>query len=484
MDPVLLSLLESDMDFTNETDNVTMLPNQQTNQPNAPNDTSRFIPVADADIENFIQDNENSNTRRKTLGHIKLVQSFLLSQGETRELHKIPSNELDKYLSKFLIGVRQRNGDEYQPSYLRGIFGSLERYLRRHGYGASIVSGHEFSTTKATLKSKQKALKRQGLGNRPKAADPISDADVNTLYEKGIFGGDTPMSLINTLWFNHTVHFGIRGGGEEHRRLCVGDLTLAFDSELNKEFIEYNERQTKTRTGENVNNIRTKPRMYATYDDRCPVATYKKYMDKRPENFSRPDDPFYLSVVTNNKSPREDQQWYLRLPMGKHKLSILMKKMVQEGELSESEKRLTNTSARKYLCQKLLENEIPDAQAVHVTGHKNIQSLNNYRTLNNKQQQTISALISNSNTHVASDHRPAVPLTSNSVTSPAQNNLSWNTSCMSNNPMHSLFNGATINGGNFSINMYFCSHGQAAAGTCTSDDVNKCVRDVRRDDDI
>ena len=83
VDPVLLSLLESDMDLTNETVDVTILPNQQTNQPNAQNDTSRFIPVADQDIENFIQNNENSNTRRKTLGHIKLVQSFLLSQGET-----------------------------------------------------------------------------------------------------------------------------------------------------------------------------------------------------------------------------------------------------------------------------------------------------------------------------------------------------------------------------------------------------------------
>ena len=143
-----------------------------------------------------------------------------------------------------------------------------------------------------------------------------------------------------------------------------------------------------------------------------------------------------------------------------------------------------NKSARKYLCQKLLENEIPDTQAVHVTGQKNIQSLNNYRTLNNKQQQIVSAQISNSNTHLANDHHPAVSFTSNSVTSSARNNLSWNTSCMSNDPMHSLFNGSTINGGNCSINMYFCSHGQAAAGTCTNNEVNKFGRDVRLDDDI
>ena len=40
---------------------------------------------------------------------------------------------------------------------------------------------------------------------------------------------------------------------------------------------------------------------------------------------------------------------------------------------------ITNTSVCKHLCEKLLDNNIPDAQAVHITGHKNLSSLNNYR---------------------------------------------------------------------------------------------------------
>ena len=62
-----------------------------------------------------------------------------------------------------------------------------------------------------------------------------------------------------------------------------GDIVLCFDTELNKEYLEYNERQTKTRTGVDMRNIRQqKPRMYATDDEDCPILTYKKYANLRP----------------------------------------------------------------------------------------------------------------------------------------------------------------------------------------------------------
>lgn len=66
-----------------------------------------------------------------------------------------------------------------------------------------------------------------------------------------------------------------------------GDVSLHFDTDLATEFIEFNERQTKTRTGTDLNNIRMeKPRAYATQTDTCPVAVYKKYSDHRPNQFS------------------------------------------------------------------------------------------------------------------------------------------------------------------------------------------------------
>ena len=58
--------------------------------------------------------------------------------------------------------------------------------------------------------------------------------------------------------------------------------------------------------------------------------------------------------------------------------------------------RITNTSVRKHLCQKLLDSNIPDTHAIHITGHKTPQSLNNYRKLSNKQKQHVSTLLSSS----------------------------------------------------------------------------------------
>jgi len=57
-----------------------------------------------------------------------------------------------------------------------------------------------------------------------------------------------------------------------------------------------------------------------------------------------------------------------------------MKDMAKEANLPDLQtKRITNTSVRKHLYQKLLDNNIPDAQVVHITDHKNTSSLNNYR---------------------------------------------------------------------------------------------------------
>ena len=67
-------------------------------------------------------------------------------------------------------------------------------------------------------------------------------------------------------------------------------------------------------------------------------------------------------------------------PLVRNKMNSLMKDMAKEANLPDLQtKRITNTSVRKHLCQKLLDNNIPNAQAVHITGHKNPSSLNNYR---------------------------------------------------------------------------------------------------------
>ena len=102
----------------------------------------------------------------------------------------------------------------------------------------------------------------------------------------------------------------MRGGVTEHRSLCWGDITLKTENYL--EYLQLNERQTKTRDGANPRDVgRVRPKMWASTKDpeRSPVAVYKLFREKRPSGSCEPDAPFYLGVVTHDKNPKADERY-------------------------------------------------------------------------------------------------------------------------------------------------------------------------------
>lgn len=193
--------------------------------------------------------------------------------------------------------------------------------------------------------------------------------------------------------------------------------------------------------------------MYETRTERCPIETYKIYSSKRPDDYCQPDHPFYLATNTVIRNPSKEQTWFLRGPVGKNKLNNLMKTMAEKAGLTELQqgKKITNTSVRKTLCQKLLEANVPDTQAIHITGHKNAASLNNYRRLNNQQQANLSNMLANK--------PPELPVTSTSQIT--AENPSWSlsqTTCSNvrnqatkNKEQPQFFPHSTIYGGTFNI---------------------------------
>ena len=121
----------------------------------------------------------------KTLQNVAVLQQFLASKNEERKLEEIPQEELNEYLSEFIIAVRTKDKqEENEPSSLRGFIASFERYLKRKNYGHSIIRDLRFEKTGKALSSKQKALKRKGKGNKPNASVAISEDDMQVLFEK------------------------------------------------------------------------------------------------------------------------------------------------------------------------------------------------------------------------------------------------------------------------------------------------------------
>ena len=232
----------------------------------------RFASVCS--VEELLE-HENKNTAQKTERDVRLLERFLKTKDEDRKIEDIPAAELNQFISEFIISVRTKDGNEYEPTSLRSLMASFERHLKKQGYSASIINDLVFEKARKVLQSKQKQLKKQGKGNKPKASVALTSEELKILYEKGLLVLCSPEALSNTLWLNNTLHFGLCGC-KEHRDMCWRDVKL-HKTENGVEYLEFNERQTKTRTGSDYSNVRAvPPKMFATDEtERDPVAVYK-----------------------------------------------------------------------------------------------------------------------------------------------------------------------------------------------------------------
>ena len=333
-------------------------------------------------------------------------------------------------------------GKTYEPSSLQSLLASFERRLKKNSYSASIVN----EKTRKVLLSKQKELKKKGKGNRPNASITLTSDELNTLYETGLLGSRNPEALLNTLSLNSTIHFGLRGC-KEHRGMCWGDVKLKEIAD-GKEYLEFNERQTKTRTSSDCHDIRAMPPKMFTTDgsEKDPIVVYKLYARKRPEKMNEDDSPLYLAVNNNLKAESlQTKEWFKAGPVGINKLNGLMKTMAQKAGINNE--RLRNHSGRKTMIQTLSENDIPPTHIAQLSGHKNLKSIENYSKVSTKQQmkmsQVLSSVVAGTATKTSSYEKanPAIyPSTSESQQSMA------------------LFSGTVIQGGNFSINKITKAH--------------------------
>ena len=97
----------------------------------ASNQTNRFQSI-DSSVEEFIDGQENEDTKKKTKHDVALFHEFLVLKGETRQMDELTSQELNKFLSEFLLTVRKReDNEEYELNSLRVFFASFERHLKK-----------------------------------------------------------------------------------------------------------------------------------------------------------------------------------------------------------------------------------------------------------------------------------------------------------------------------------------------------------------
>ncbi|CAC5419028.1 unnamed protein product [Mytilus coruscus] len=198
-------------------------------------------------------------------------------------------------------------------------------------------------------------------------------------------------------------------GVTEHHQMIWGDVKILRDNSSGLEFLQMNERNTKTRTDKSLRDQRDIPQMpWANPENelKCPVHAYKLYRSKRQLKFSNPTDPFYIQENTNRE---KSGLWYKSQPIGINKLGKFMNKMASAAGIIQSKedqhddndgsendsvnRRLTNHSARRFMLQKLDDAGFEHNHTKQISGHKNIQSISTYSKLNSKKHHEISRTI-------------------------------------------------------------------------------------------
>ena len=131
----------------------------------------------------------------------------------------------------------------------------------------------------------------------------------------------------------------------------------------------YNERETKTRQGDDVSDVNESSRVFQDPDGGkyCPVSIYEMYARKRPQDACNPTSRFYLQPKKNQTSQIRDKQpvWYKSAPNRVNSLKGYMKKILIKAD-RPTDVRLSNISVRKHLVSTCKRAGVLDSTTIKV----------------------------------------------------------------------------------------------------------------------
>ncbi|KAM4771281.1 uncharacterized protein WCC33_003136 [Rhinophrynus dorsalis] len=337
---------------------------------------------------------DNKNTLKKTKFDLRIIQFYLLKVQETRELLKIPVEELDDHLSNFILTHRKQDGSEYEPGTLRGILGSLDRHFEKSNYPYAIYRSREtkFKKTVKAMKEKQSYLKTIGKGNHPNQAEPLTEREIELLYSTGTIGLQNPTALLHMLFFNIGIHFSLRT--MEQHSLKWGDITLKADPRGRK-YLEHTKKLALGRNSGKLHPSQTmRMQIYESPEqpERDVVKAYEKYAVERPEKMKRKDAPFYLTPQPDCRPGYA--RWFKNLPMGETRIRSIMKTLKTAAGLSP-QKRIIGHSSVKVSSMR--------GNSMVLTGNPRVKVQRGNQSMNGSCRSSVSARPSNGHTSLKAE---------------------------------------------------------------------------------
>ena len=242
---------------------------------------------------------------------------------------------LSKWLSLFIIEARKQDGCKYPPSSLHSILCALQRIMRRcnaRQFNIFELQDSRFQQFHRTMANVFEALQKEDHSRHREIRNikVITSEEEALLWQRGILGDTSPVSLVRSVFFLNGKNFFL-GGGKEHRDLRLSQFTRKGD---HWEFIA--NRSKNVRLG--GANVRQENRVFRQYPSpaagrTCHFYLLDLYFSKLPPS-AKQKDVFYYTPVRHLSTNPNHPWWYTDHPIGWNRLDRFVKDMFQEAGIA------------------------------------------------------------------------------------------------------------------------------------------------------
>ena len=364
-------------------------------RPSSSTSLSRFASLkSDQEVEEVKKGSTAKNTSKNTAWAINIWKEWSTHRQHTCSSYSdwpvhlliATPDQLDYWLSKFVVEAKNKNGESYPPNTLYGICCGLMRYVRDLHPEVNFFKDPQYAGFRKTLDGEMKRLRSLGLGVKRKQAEPITVEEESSLWDHGLLGDHSPQSLLDTMIYLCGVHFALRSG-QEHRSLQITQIDLVQPTD-GEPYLVYVENFSKNNAG-GLSHRKVQPKQVEHHANtanpsRCLVKLYQKYISHRPTDV--PSKAFYLTPL---KKP-QGNVWYTKIPVGHNTLSKTVKRLCAAAGIEGYK---TNHSLRVTAATRLFKSGVDEQLIMSRTGHRSIEGVRTYKRVCEEQTKELSSIL-------------------------------------------------------------------------------------------
>lgn len=313
-------------------------------------------------------------TAKATTTAANTFREYLKEKNQPQDFENFTKQQLNLALSTFYVEARTKTGEIYKKTSLETLRYGLNRHMKSEK-GIDILDDAEFASANEAFKIALLEIKQVGkaaIDHHP----PLTDADRQKIYTSRLLSPTYPQGLFNKVPYDIRYYF-CRRGAENMHTMTKKTFVVKTDPNTGRKYVYKQTDELTKNHGPNDDERVSGYMPEMVGDERCPVASFGKYVSTLDPDFDR------LWCYCKDSFDPDDACWYTKRPVGVNALNTFLPLLSSKCELSQI---YTNHSLRATGATVLYQNDHSASEIMAVTGHKSVSALAVYQHTSSNQK--------------------------------------------------------------------------------------------------